>query len=423
MGSTESSLSLDLELQRELIVACQDGNIDEISRLAKLPETNINDPGNCFNTPLITAILKGHLTVVKLLHGLGVNIHDNTNQSPLYWAVNRHHIEIVKFLLEKGVNPSMVIDGTPMINYAAGWGHNKIVGLLLEKGADPNQLDKEGRTALHCAAAVSSARNLNYVTSPIDTLELLLNQPKIRFIQDNQGNLPLHYFVQGRNISLCVKTLNVSNEEEDSKAIFDRIFFVYYKLFHASSRPFIKNKNKKLFSDLMGIELKEILQDIQKREHMSVQLAAVRDKVADFIIKNKWNKPEIPSTPGNRKIVPGWMIEQVFFNTSIISTAEFSSSELMEAGNKAIESGKPDKEVVILCKQLRTQLYLLPKVRAGYFAGQHSRPMRPIAEGINILQETGQYTPLRKALATVSEKNGLPTEMKAYYKRLNKLHI
>jgi ankyrin repeat protein len=70
--------------------------------LAAAIETDLNRPNNNGATPLIIAILNGHLEIVKILLGLGadVNAKDSNGRTAFYLASETGHTEIVQ-LLEK----------------------------------------------------------------------------------------------------------------------------------------------------------------------------------------------------------------------------------------------------------------------------------------------------------------------------------
>ena len=87
-----------------------------------------------------------------------------TCYTPLHHAVGNGHLSVVRELLKHGASPADVAaDGSTSLHIAASRaGHNvasdivvqmeRIVTLLIDRGCPLPAVDKEGNTALHCAA-------------------------------------------------------------------------------------------------------------------------------------------------------------------------------------------------------------------------------------------------------------------------------
>lgn len=75
--------------------------------------------------------------------------------SPLWLAAHRGHGDILKLLLEAKADPAWEDDdGTTALHECARWwGHEDIAQLLINGGAPIDAIDKQGETALMCAAA------------------------------------------------------------------------------------------------------------------------------------------------------------------------------------------------------------------------------------------------------------------------------
>jgi len=63
----------------------------------------VDEFGNMYATPLVVAITKGDLVVVKKFLEYGVDVNELTNgKTPLMYAARYNELEIAKLLIEKG---------------------------------------------------------------------------------------------------------------------------------------------------------------------------------------------------------------------------------------------------------------------------------------------------------------------------------
>ncbi|KAJ4129028.1 hypothetical protein NW768_007557 [Fusarium equiseti] len=138
-------------------------------------------------TPLHHAAAGGHLAIVKLLIGRGVdlelmNCYSNGCQTPLLVAIMGGQEEIVRLLVESGahINGGNYHRRTPL-SIAAEYGHKNILRLLIEKGAHVNCQDWKGKTPL--AYAVQREHK--------DSARLLVRAGADIHFEDWDGKTPL----------------------------------------------------------------------------------------------------------------------------------------------------------------------------------------------------------------------------------------
>jgi len=129
--------------------------------------------------------IMGDLESTQLLveAGADINLTSKDGSTPLTSAIMRGHIEIIKYLLDQPnidiLTPTM-FGFTPLIS-AASKAQNDIVKLLLLRRKDlvPNMLyrDNDGSTALHHACQ-------SIINNPIDTIMILLNKAREAKLND-----------------------------------------------------------------------------------------------------------------------------------------------------------------------------------------------------------------------------------------------
>eukprot|EP00833_Pecoramyces_ruminatium_P011921 jgi/Orpsp1_1/1185953/evm.model.c7180000096210.1 len=120
--------------------AIRENSVDMVEFLIKDCGAEVNVIFESGYTPLILAISKGNIEIVKILinHGADINMMKNSD-SPLNLAIARNMEDIVHYLVEKGANIyKSSYSMTPLMN-AVYYCNNKIAFYLIEKGADINK--------------------------------------------------------------------------------------------------------------------------------------------------------------------------------------------------------------------------------------------------------------------------------------------
>ncbi|KAL1501266.1 hypothetical protein ABEB36_006621 [Hypothenemus hampei] len=72
--------------------------------------------------------------------------------SEFVWAIKNGDLEQVKDIIEKQtIDVNQVVDGRPLILYAADYGQKAVIEYLISAGADVNSKDKHGITPILAA--------------------------------------------------------------------------------------------------------------------------------------------------------------------------------------------------------------------------------------------------------------------------------
>ena len=146
------SLSQD-ELDRELLAAALDGNLNEVKGLLD-KGANVNVKSINGHTPLHNAAQRGHAEAARLLIDRGANpdAEDRSKKTSLHWAATNGHEGVARLLIDRGANPNAENRNkeTPL-HLAAYYDHVEIARLLLDKGARVDAEDIEKFTPLYFA--------------------------------------------------------------------------------------------------------------------------------------------------------------------------------------------------------------------------------------------------------------------------------
>ncbi|KIJ06606.1 hypothetical protein PAXINDRAFT_91740 [Paxillus involutus ATCC 200175] len=84
-----------------LHVASRHGHLEVVKTLLDYPNTIINPDDQSLGTPLHSACLGGHISIVELLvqKGADVNMQGSNSCTPIHLACSGGHVSIVKLLL------------------------------------------------------------------------------------------------------------------------------------------------------------------------------------------------------------------------------------------------------------------------------------------------------------------------------------
>ncbi|MCK4650730.1 ankyrin repeat domain-containing protein [Candidatus Babeliales bacterium] len=142
------------QIDTDLINAARSGDLEQVEKLLKHPNINVNAQNNYGKTALIWASFKNYKEIVKelLQHpNINVNAQKNYGYTALICASDCGHIEIVKELLKHpniNVNAQDNNDNTALI-WASYFGYKEIVKELLQHpNINVNAQDNNDNTAL-----------------------------------------------------------------------------------------------------------------------------------------------------------------------------------------------------------------------------------------------------------------------------------
>ena len=245
-----SLFSRNLIIEKELLVACEEGNLWKV-RLLLLTNDKINvntRDENYFDwTPLMNACYYGYVSIVKLLlkdPRIDINLRNKYNETAFYIACDNGRLEIVKLMLSKpnldinqannnGVTPLMVVcqnrnlesdkgtfsfHWTPFI-LASHRKNYEIAELLLNnKVVDLNFINKYGQTAFYIACEYKR----------IEIVKLMLKNENLDpNIGNHYGRTPLMVACNNHALDvvewmLCSQhTITIDAQDSDGKTSID----------------------------------------------------------------------------------------------------------------------------------------------------------------------------------------------------------
>ena len=146
------------------------------------------------NTPLIVAVLRNNLDMVKVLLDKGADLSVATNEgfTPLMFAVQNNNLDMVKVLLDKGADLSAANNqGFTPLMFAVLRNNLDMVKVLLDKGADLSVATNEGFTPLMFAVQNNNLDMVNFLkaegakkaAAPPPRRPVRARQPPSRFLE------------------------------------------------------------------------------------------------------------------------------------------------------------------------------------------------------------------------------------------------
>ena len=164
------------------------GHIGNVQVLLDLGQYDLNHAALYNESPLVCALINGHLDIARLLISRGADPNfaepDNSfdacavGRTPLGYAAKEGPLEAVRLLVEEAavdLDPRDANGWTPLF-FAASNGFLDAVKLLLSAGADPRAKDNEGKTILFYAAQGNHKQTVSCLLEIPGHSDYLLNE-------------------------------------------------------------------------------------------------------------------------------------------------------------------------------------------------------------------------------------------------------
>jgi uncharacterized protein len=143
--------TLDPSKQHGLYLALREPALKAAKVLINWPKTDLNIANQAGETPLMMAVIKGHVELAAALLAKDADV-NKTGWTPLHYAATAGHIQLITMLLEKYayIDAESPNGSTPLM-LAAMYGSATSVKLLLDEGADPSIKNQLAMTAMDFA--------------------------------------------------------------------------------------------------------------------------------------------------------------------------------------------------------------------------------------------------------------------------------
>ncbi|GHM58178.1 MAG: hypothetical protein sL5_06130 [Candidatus Mesenet longicola] len=213
-----------IQLDRELLIAVESGNLNEVENLVVNKNTDVNTNVDEYGwTPLHFAASGSKFDIVKFLFDKNANIKakDAYGNTPLHIAAQYSgKLEIVEFLLDKNANGinDVTNDGLTPLHVAVKSNKLGTVKLLLDRGASIGIKDKHNRTPLSLAAKEGYINIVQVIeqtqldldeelltaaeSGDLNKIKSLITQGANLNTKDGNGSTPLHYASWNGNLSI-----------------------------------------------------------------------------------------------------------------------------------------------------------------------------------------------------------------------------
>ncbi|XP_055944745.1 serine/threonine-protein phosphatase 6 regulatory ankyrin repeat subunit B-like [Argiope bruennichi] len=184
----KNNAEINAEIERDfLLSAITSGHEDMVEYFLTRNPACCESGTEWYESPLHTAVLFGHLNIVKKLLQLqktkDINAKNELFETPLHTATMNSYCEIARLLLLNGADPN-VRDPFSPLDMAIRIGDYEMVETLINNGANITQQDADGNSTIELAIF---SKNL-------DIMERLLERSKFDInLKGRSGHTLLHY--------------------------------------------------------------------------------------------------------------------------------------------------------------------------------------------------------------------------------------
>ena len=139
--------------QESIFTIARSGSVNQVKELLKTHPNCINEKNSEGYTPLILACYRSNNEVATFFIDNGAIIDEISPMgTPLMAAVVKGNIEIVKLLISKNADVNIAdANGTTALIYAVQFKNKAILTLLIKSNADKTHKDNDGKTAFEHA--------------------------------------------------------------------------------------------------------------------------------------------------------------------------------------------------------------------------------------------------------------------------------
>ena len=202
----------------KLCAAIQSGDLEKAKSAIEIG-ANVDAPGEYGAPPIHMAAIRGHGSIVELLHSHGANLnaYNKEGDTPLHLKPQAGKLNAVDALLKAGADPNLLDSdgGTPLHRAVkrCNAAHTKV--LLEDSRTDPNIRDKADRTPLNYA--------LDLIGSDREAILNLLTGKGIDLNnKNNDGDTLLHWAIKENRRGTLARLiekgadLNTTNKDGDT---------------------------------------------------------------------------------------------------------------------------------------------------------------------------------------------------------------
>ncbi|XP_067661707.1 ankyrin repeat domain-containing protein 50-like [Haliotis asinina] len=193
-----------------LHLGCTGGHLDMVKHILSQNIVDINGRGMFGLTPLMIAVVGGHVDTFKFLVNEGSNpsLVSRCGNSILHLACRGGHVNMTGYILSQNItdiNSRGTLERTPLM-VAAGAGNKAVFELLINRSADVHLVDEQKSNIIHIACSSGKVKMLKHIISKT-IVDINSRGPWMRtvlMLTAEKGNVELAKFIvtKGGDMSL-----------------------------------------------------------------------------------------------------------------------------------------------------------------------------------------------------------------------------